>query len=551
MTETQNRQLNEMGLESIWTVERKPGKCVKLYMKNKQQDFTKEITEPGKYSLAIHTPDFLPGGEAGRKVECLVTVFANLKTPPPIHLKEGENPKSLHDYLRITKDVHEKNIKVRDIYEVHSKQNTTVVEFEFKEEDLPGCVHIIAKTLTPLIGMRFTAKLFKNANFESIPETTYGPESEYMFRTLTISSIEEQLERNSEEKQKAYELGLIRPFLYLVSMHPIMRIQIGDLLGIKLIDLEENEKWSHDPHAQALMLLDKHLKGLGSISDHSWETGNPGSQKSNWYQCLYRGATEVHPTDHGSIGDGKKTTKDSMDHCKRLDDPTISELEMDFLEGAREIHLKEIEKLEGESKILTHMIDDHEKHPDVQQLYALFKKHGVDREILVRFLIEISVTAEYRNWLQHKEFEEKDKKKKEKSKDSKEENIKAWKKEKDNMTERLKPDDSYGETNDVIAGLRSQLLRGYYDPRGLGEAGKAAAKKLGQIVAKYIFKYFVLMPFFPFLVLPWDVYGLVDKVIGSDHQTVWLASLQLCLQRLLLAAHDLDIERYYPTKQFD
>merc|ERR1712137_98449 len=128
------------------------------------------------------------------------------------------------------------------------------------------------------IGMRFTAKLFRNVNFDSLSESAemgYAPDSEWMFRTLTVESIDEQLSRDSEEKQKAFDLGMIRPFLYLVSMHPIMRIQIGDLLGVKLIDLAGKEEWSRDPHAQALLILDKHLKGLGSTADHSWETEIP------------------------------------------------------------------------------------------------------------------------------------------------------------------------------------------------------------------------------------------------------------------------------------
>lgn len=211
-------------------------------------------------------------------------------------------------------------------------------------------------------------------------------------------------------------------------------------------------------------------------------------------------------------------------------------------EGAREIHLKEIDKLQGDTDILTKRVDKFENDEEVQQVYALLRKHGIEREKLCRFLLEVSVATDYQYWLHYHDMEtEKEQKKDE----SKEDRIKKWQRENDELETPVKRDDSYESTHDVIAGLRAQLLRGTYDPRGLGEAGKAAAKKLGQIVAKKAFEYFVLAPLAPFLVLPWKIYGLVDKVIGSDHETVWLVSLQLCLQRLLLAAHDLSIDRHY------
>ena len=533
----------EMELDVVWTVERKPGKHVKLYRKNKEQQFSQRIDKTGRYSLALHTPDFLPGGQAGRKVECLVSVFKNKDQAPEVEIG---SEKHIKDYTISTNDA--KLLILRDIYEVHSDQNTTLVEFEIKENELPACVHIVAKTLTPFIGMRFSAKLLRNADLqrlsENLPET-FGPESEFMFKTLTIDAIRNELSRDSEQKRTAYEKGMIRPFMYLVSMHPIMRVQIADLLGIKLFDLEGNEDWSHDAHAQALLILDKHLKGLGSISDHSWETSNPANKKSNWYQCLYRGAHEIHtPDDESKMAQGKKTTRLSMKNCQDPNDDAINEMELDFLLGARDIHVKEMKKMQGDTNILFDRVDRLVEDPEVKQIFALMRKHGIVDDDICRFLIEISVCADFNNWQHYHKLDKKssdDKKKKE----STEEKLQQWQRDKESgcHVAPIKKEESY--EHDVIAGLRTLLLKGTYDPRGLGEAGKAAAKKLGQFVAKYLFKYFVLMPLAPFLVLPWDIYGLVDKVIGSDHPTVWLVCLQLCLQRMLLAAHDININEYY------
>merc|ERR1712039_181873 len=119
-----------------------------------------------------------------------------------------------------------------------------------------------------------------------------------------------------------------------------------------------------------------------------------------------------------------------------------------------------------------------------------------------------------------------------------------WGKEKENEKP-ANTDESYDNEHAVLGGTRSQLMRGNYDPRGLSETGKALAKKAGQMVAKKAFKHFILTPMFPFLVLPYDIANLADKVLGSDHQTVWLVSLQILLQELLLAAHGVQIEEYY------
>jgi hypothetical protein len=528
----------EMDLELVWAVEKKPGKHVKLYMKNKQQSFSHKIEKPGRYSLIMHTPDFLPGGGAGRKVECLVSTFKNLSEPPSF--KEAEN---LIDYS--VQDASKEHLILHDTYEVHSSDATTVAEFELQENDVPGCIHMIAKTHTPFIGMRFAAKMYRNTNLDAIAEAEdveFSPNSDWMYKSLSMEAIERELSRDTEEKQQAYELGMIRPFLALAAMHPVMRIQIGDLLGIKLIDLDGEEEWSYDPHKQALMLLDKHLKGLGSISDHSWETANPVSNKSNWYQCLYRGTTEVHPSDHAEVDAKKKPTSASMDHCKDASDDTIRNLETDFLIGARDIHLKEIKDLEGDSSILTDYIDQCEKDEDVKQIGALLKKHGFENEKICRFLVEISVVADFTNWL---EYHKREVSKEEFKDESDEEKLKKWKADIENPETAKKREESYQTSHIVLAGLRAQLMKGTYDPRGLSEAGKAAAKKVGQMVAKKLFKYFVLVPMFPYLLLPWKIYGLLDKVIGSDHQTVWLVCLQISLQITLLAAHDISLGEYY------
>ena len=527
----------EMDLDIVWSIEKKP---VKLYRSDKEQQFSQTIDKVGKYSLALHTPDRLPGGSS-RKVECLVSIYKNKDYPPQVELG---SEKHINDYLVDPDDA--KLIILRDLFEVHSDQNTTLVEFDIKENELPASIHVIGKAKTPFIGMRFSAKLLRNANFTNLPEDytdTFGPESELMFKTLTIDSIKDELSRDSKEKSEAYKKGMIRPFLYLVSMHPIMRVQIADLLGIKLF---EGKHATTDPHSQALLILDKHRKGLGSINDKTHETANPISKKSNWYQCLYRGAKEIRtPDDKNKMGDGKKSTRGALSNCKDPDDEGMNEIELDFLQGARDIHLEEMNKMEGETKILTYKVDELVDNEAVKDLCVLLKKHGIDRDILWRFLLEISVCADFRNWERYHNLD------KDSSGNDDRESIKQklaqWKEDDEIGCKEalIKKEESYESTNDIIAGLRSQLLKGTYDPRGVG--AKQAAKKLGDAVGKTLFKYFVIFPLVPFLIIPIKIHSLMEKIIGADHPTVWMVSLQIVLQRVLLAAHDININEYYPS----
>ena len=43
-----------------------------------------------------------------------------------------------------------------------------------------------------------------------------------------------EMRRNTEQKRKAHELGLIRPFLLLVSMHPRRRLSWAVSLKVKI-----------------------------------------------------------------------------------------------------------------------------------------------------------------------------------------------------------------------------------------------------------------------------------------------------------------------------
>lgn len=51
----------------------------------------------------------------------------------------------------------------------------------------------------------------------------------------TMEEMRVQLLRDSREKKAALKAGMIRPFLFLVSMHPAQRNRMSNLLGWSLV----------------------------------------------------------------------------------------------------------------------------------------------------------------------------------------------------------------------------------------------------------------------------------------------------------------------------
>lgn len=107
-------------------------------------------------------------------------------------------------------------------------------------------------------------------------------------RPRTHQIIKMQLSKPSEYRAKAYENGMLRPFLLLVSMTPRARFQVAASMGWSLIkDLEE----FGDAHAEAADILFRSLKGMEGRTENFWETLNPTKEVGKtWYQLLYPSA---------------------------------------------------------------------------------------------------------------------------------------------------------------------------------------------------------------------------------------------------------------------
>eukprot|EP01096_Ripella_sp_DP13-Kostka_P004768 TRINITY_DN1722_c0_g1_i1.p1 TRINITY_DN1722_c0_g1~~TRINITY_DN1722_c0_g1_i1.p1 ORF type:complete len:610 (+),score=276.65 TRINITY_DN1722_c0_g1_i1:702-2531(+) len=147
----------------------------------------------------------------------------------------------------------------------------------------------------------------------------------------------EQLARDSSYKKRAFDKGLIRPFLFFVSMHPETRLRWAQSLGINLL----NSRCFGDPHREADKILTADFKGIQSRASHAFsESARPFVPNANWYQILQRvtrfsvGSTETEKDEKKKkkeeVKGTRKTFKQSINDCKNPSSFGMIELENYF-----------------------------------------------------------------------------------------------------------------------------------------------------------------------------------------------------------------------------
>jgi len=139
--------------------------------------------------------------------------------------------------------------------------------------------------------------------------------------------------KDSKYKQKAFERGCIRPFLYLVSMSPKRRAAMGQLVGLNLI----SKSWymQFDPHREAWYIIASHRKGMQARGNSSTRIIMPFKHSCNWYMILHSCAEKVKRNQGKYIDsqiidmtNGKEMSyQDSLRACKDPNDNTVSSYE--------------------------------------------------------------------------------------------------------------------------------------------------------------------------------------------------------------------------------
>ena len=149
--------------------------------------------------------------------------------------------------------------------------------------------------------------------------------SEKFDRMRTMKEITRDLQRLSKEKQQAYERGMIRPFLLMVSMQSRDRNRIACLLGWTT----PQTRYFGDAHAESWDIISRPMKGILACTSESWETLNPASASCNWYDSVHRCMSM-------GFGEGKQMFKakwaSTQEWCKMPNTPQVRALEDSFIQ---------------------------------------------------------------------------------------------------------------------------------------------------------------------------------------------------------------------------
>ena len=212
----------------------------------------------------------------------------------------------------------------------------------------------------------------------------HWPDTKRGFLKLCRPLIIHELSRDSEEKKKAYKLGLIRPFLFLVSMEPDLRLQWAQSLGIDLV----KKIYLGNSHREAYKILMKERIGLQARANYAFsEKLNPTrSEGCNWYQILYRvtkNAMKASPTfDHKSMKGKHKNYLESFQCCLDTQNMEIPRMEELYLCGIIETYLA-LKKDLGEEINIEEAI---EITLETEEIINRLRNSGIESERLLRFL---------------------------------------------------------------------------------------------------------------------------------------------------------------------
>jgi hypothetical protein len=152
----------------------------------------------------------------------------------------------------------------------------------------------------------------------------------YQHLNRTYDSIKDELYRNSSYKHMAVQYGMLRPFLLLVSMSPILRNQVANLLGWSTL----TDKSFGDSHEESWSIISRSGMGLLSYANSIVQKLIPITN-SNYYMMLRQTVVDVCKTSrHPQL-----SFFASIWACNTSADPLISGLEWELLAAVANIHI--------------------------------------------------------------------------------------------------------------------------------------------------------------------------------------------------------------------
>lgn len=188
-----------------------------------------------------------------------------------------------------------------------------------------------------------------------------------------------ELSRWSEERQRALESGMLRPFLFLVSMDTATRNQVASALGWT----NYTQEYFGDAHKEAWDIIHADAKGIQARTNESWETLSPFASNCNWYETVYRvGKAIFKKLDAKDLSYG-----DSIKMCKTTKNAQLFALEDEFLEKMTRLHMKQM----SDAEVVR--LDELMEADEVRELAKEMKKAGIHSAALVRSAVNMTHQA--------------------------------------------------------------------------------------------------------------------------------------------------------------
>ena len=91
------------------------------------------------------------------------------------------------------------------------------------------------------------------------------------------------MRKQSEYREKAYQEGMLRPFLLLVSMPPSFRLKIANSIGLSCLVCED---FFGDPHHESWHILNSHFYGVQARTHSATKKIFKNTFNHCWYEIL-------------------------------------------------------------------------------------------------------------------------------------------------------------------------------------------------------------------------------------------------------------------------
>jgi len=319
--------------ELVWELRDKHGNDMfTLKLGAKETEYKNDHLGVGRYLVRIATPDRTPeAGRSGRTIECVLVVISC-----------------------------DQDVLFRQTENIDSHNSLSIMTFSVAPNQQPASLRLFLHSNVTLISISVKAKITKSAYHNDPQQETQ----------MIVNGLKYEQNRHSEYKQRALDAGLIRGFLYLVSMHPRARHSAGKTLGITLA----GHKTDGDPHGEAWVILSEDKSSIRSnASEFLSFKGGP-----NWWEILHKYLKEGFPN---SQFKSNLSPAEIMAACQKPNDSKMSELEFALLDEIAEQFFRHDK--DATKKIVEEVIHS----PEGQRVLKNLENNGFTSEHLKRFAV--------------------------------------------------------------------------------------------------------------------------------------------------------------------